>query len=276
MRPVALTIAGSDPGGGAGVQADLKTFAALGVYGYSALTAVIAQNSARVTRLAPVASSMVAAQIEAIAAERKPAAVKTGALANAAIVREVARILDVLGLPAPVVDPVMISSSGSRLLDRAGVAALRTRLVPISRIVTPNVPEAQALSGVKIDGVEAMREAARRIVRLGARAVVVKGGHLAARLDAIDLLYDRGGFVTLKAPRLAPGNAHGTGCAFSAAVAAYLARGVDLEGAVRRAKKFVTAALERSFTLGPRGRPILDHFARGVARHPRQTSNRTS
>jgi hydroxymethylpyrimidine kinase/phosphomethylpyrimidine kinase len=276
VRPIALTVAGSDPGGGAGVQADLKTFAALGVYGYSALTAVIAQNSARITRLAPVAPAMVSAQIEAIAAERKPAAVKTGALANAAIVREAGRTLEALGLPAPVVDPVMISSSGSRLLDRAGAAALRTRLFPISRVVTPNVPEAQALSGIEIDGVEAMREAARRIVRLGARAVVVKGGHLAAGLDAIDLLYDGGGFVMLRAPRLAPGNAHGTGCAFSAAIAAYLARGADLEGAVRGAKKFVTAALERSFTLGRGGRPLLDHFAHGIARYPRRTSERTS
>jgi hydroxymethylpyrimidine/phosphomethylpyrimidine kinase len=263
-RPIGLTIAGGDPGGGAGLQADLKTFAALDVYGYSVLTAVIAQNSIRVTRLQPVDPAMVIAQIEAVAAERKPDAVKTGALAAKAIVDAVARAIRTLELPAPVVDPVMVSSSGARLLDRAGERAMRARLVPLARVVTPNVPEAEALAGIEIDGINAMREAARRIVRLGARAVVIKGGHLGPARDATDLLYDGRRFVVLSAPRLAVDDAHGTGCAFSAAIAAYLARRKSLEEAVRGAKRFVTRALKKSFTLG-NGRPILDHFAGGPA-----------
>ncbi len=271
---MALTIAGSDPGAGAGVQADLKTFAALGVYGCSALTAVIAQNSARVTRVAPVDPAMVVAQIEAVAAECTPAAIKTGALATAAIVNALVRALGALKLPPPVVDPVVRSSSGTSLLDPAGVAALKARLVPVARVVTPNVPEAEMLSGVEIGGTGALREAARRIVRLGARAVVIKGGHLGPGSDAADLLYDGRAFVVLRAPRLPLGGAHGTGCAFSAAIAAYLARGADLESAVRGAKKFVTVALRNAFRLG-RGRPVLDHFAPDLARRRERASKRT-
>jgi hydroxymethylpyrimidine/phosphomethylpyrimidine kinase len=268
-RPIALTIAGSDPGGGAGLQADLKTFAALGVYGYSVLTAMIAQNSIRVTRVEPVDAAMVIAQIEAVAAERMPDAVKTGVLADKGVVDAVARAIRTLKLPAPVIDPVMVSSSGARLLDRAGERAIRARLIPLARVVTPNVPEAEALAGIEIDGIDAMREAARRIVRLGARAAVIKGGHLGPACDAADLLYDGRRFVVLSATRLAVDDAHGTGCAFSAAIAAYLARRASLEEAVRGAKKFVTAALKKSFTLGS-GRPLLDHFARGLPRrrHP--------
>lgn len=263
--PAALTIAGSDPTAGAGIQADLKTFAALGVYGCSALTAVIAQNSARVTRVQPVEPAMVLAQIEAVAAERKPAAIKTGALATAAIVDAAVRALGALRLAAPVVDPVVRSSSGTRLLDRAGERALKTRLAPIARLVTPNVPEAEMLSGIEIGGTGALREAARRIVRLGARAVVITGGHLGPGSDASDLLYDGRAFIAFRAPRLKAGGAHGTGCAFSAAVAAYLARGAELEEAVRGAKRFVTAALRNAFRLG-KGRLVLDHCALGAAR----------
>ncbi len=257
-RPCALTIAGSDPGGGAGVPADLKTFAALGVYGFSALTQVIAQNSRRVFNLTRVSPAMVVAQIEAVADERRPGAIKTGALGSAAIVGAVVRALRELKLAAPVVDPVMVSSSGTRLLDKAGEAALLVHLIPLARVVTPNLPEAQALSRMEIEGTAALREAARRIVRLGARAVVIKGGHLAG--PATDLLYDGRSFVTLEGERLSVADAHGTGCAFSAAIAANLARGRDLENAVRDAKQFVTAALRSSFRLG-KGRPLLDHFA---------------
>jgi hydroxymethylpyrimidine/phosphomethylpyrimidine kinase len=262
-RPIALTIAGSDPGGGAGLQADLKTFAALGVYGYSVLTAVIAQNSTRVTRADPVDPVMVSAQIEAVCAERRPDAAKTGALAAKAVVDAIARAIRTLKLPAPVVDPVMLSSSGTRLLDEGGQRAMRVRLVPLARVVTPNVPEAEVLAGMEIDGTNAMREAARRIVKLGARAVVIKGGHLGPACDATDLLYDGRGFVVLSAPRLAVGDVHGTGCAFSAAIAAYLARRMSLEQAVRGAKKFVAGALMKRFSLG-KGRPLLDHFARAL------------
>jgi hydroxymethylpyrimidine/phosphomethylpyrimidine kinase len=257
-RSSALTIAGSDPGGGAGIQADLKTFAALEVYGFSAITQVIAQNSSNVFRIAALNPSMVAAQIEAVALERKPNAVKIGAMGTAAIVKAVAASIIEYKLAAPVVDPVLISSSGTRLLSKTGQAALLAHLVPLARLITPNIPEARMLTGIDIKGNTDLHEAARRFVKLGARAVVIKGGHLTIDADATDLLYDGRSFIALKATRIA-GDAHGTGCAFSAAIAAYLARGRNLEGAVRGAKQFVTAALRASFRFG-KGRPLLDHF----------------
>ncbi len=261
-RPVALTIAGSDPGGGAGVQGDLKTFAALGVYGYSALTSVIAQNSSAVMRAAPVAPAMVTAQIEAVAAaERRPDAVKIGALGNAAVVRAVARAILALKLPAPVLDPVLVSTSGTRLIDRKGQRLLVTDLIPLARIITPNLPEAEALTGTRINGPGAMREAAHELHRMGARAVVIKGGHREGGGPMVDLFYDGRSFIELRAARVAGGGAHGTGCAFSAAIAAMLARGVALEAAVRIAKRYVLGALRASFRLGV-GRPLLDHFVR--------------
>jgi hydroxymethylpyrimidine/phosphomethylpyrimidine kinase len=265
-RPVAMTIAGSDPGGGAGAQADLKTFAALRVYGFSALTAIIAQNSATVAQVEPVAAAMVSRQIEIVAAERRPDALKTGALGSAEIVDAVARAITELRLPAPVVDPVTISSSGARLLDREGEHSLRERLIPLARILTPNIPEAEAMAGIEIDTDAALRAAARMLRKMGARAVLIKGGHAhddkgGAAKRALDLLYDGRAFIELTAARVPGGGAHGTGCALSAAIAAYLARGDDLETAVRRAKAFVTRALRGSFILGPGGRPLLDHFA---------------
>jgi hydroxymethylpyrimidine/phosphomethylpyrimidine kinase len=307
-KPIALTIAGSDPGGGAGLQADLKTFAALKVYGYSAVTAVIAQNSAMVRRVAPVDAALVADQIETVVAEAKPDALKTGALADASVVHAVAETIRALDLPAPVVDPVMISSSGVRLLEADAEEVLRTQLLPLARIVTPNIPEAETFAAIAIDGVGAMREAAASIRRMGPQAVVIKGGHrfdtrpasgpsaLKARTletiadaildpdgppaargrgratrparsrdrfasEAIDLFYDGRNYVELRGERVAGGGAHGTGCAFSAAIAAFLARGMELEEAVRSAKAFVARALRSSFRLGGGGRSLLDHFA---------------
>ncbi|HVA79434.1 MAG TPA: bifunctional hydroxymethylpyrimidine kinase/phosphomethylpyrimidine kinase [Candidatus Binataceae bacterium] len=260
--PIALTIAGSDPGGGAGIQADLKVFAALGVYGFSALTAVIAQNSSSVERVQAVAPAMVAAQIESVAAERMPHAVKTGALASAGVVRAVARAISDLRLPAPVVDPVIVSSAGVRLLDRAGERAMHRYLLPIARVITPNIAEAEALTRLQIDSDAAIRAAARAIIAMGARAVVITGGHWRKRGDAghaIDLFHDGHAFVELRAARVAGGGAHGTGCAFSAAIAASLARGMELEAAVRAAKRYVTAALRRRFRLGA-GRALLGHL----------------
>jgi hydroxymethylpyrimidine/phosphomethylpyrimidine kinase len=252
-RPVAMTIAGSDPGGGAGLQADLKTFSVYGVYGFSVVTAVIAQNSAQVARVEPVGAAMVTEQIATLVAERRPEALKTGALANAEVVRAVAQSIRKLKLPAPVVDPVLISSSGARLLDVAGERALRSLLIPLARVVTPNIPEAEALSGVVIDGPAAMRAAARILRRLGARAVVIKGGHP----------FDGRAFVEFATAPIAGDGAHGTGCAFSAAIAAGLARGDDLQTAVRRAQAFVARALRARFVLGEHGRALLDHYARG-------------
>jgi hydroxymethylpyrimidine/phosphomethylpyrimidine kinase len=263
-RSVALTIAGSDPGGGAGIQADLKTFAALGVYGYSVITAVIAQNSSTVDRVAPIDAAMVALQIETLVAERRPDAIKTGALGTAKIVEAVANALSRLDLPAPVVDPVLISSAGVGLLDSAGERAMLKRLLPLARIVTPNLAEAQALSGVDGASPAAIRAMARALGKAGARAVLIKGGHIGSSsrssAQSIDLLYDGRGFIELRAARIPGGGAHGLGCALSAAIAAYLAQGMDLAGAVRRAKRYVTAALGASFRLGG-GRAVLDHFA---------------
>jgi hydroxymethylpyrimidine/phosphomethylpyrimidine kinase len=220
---------------------------------------VIAQNSSKVFRIAAVKPALVAAQIDAIAIERKPDAIKIGALGTAAIVKAVAKSIIENRLAAPVVDPVLVSSSGARLLNRAGQSALITEIFPIARVVTPNIPEARALTGIDIRATREVREAARRLVKMGARAVVIKGGHLGAASDATDLLYDGRSFVTLKAARIDT-DAHGTGCAFSAAIAAHLARERNLEGAVRAAKQFVTLALKRSFTFGE-GRALLDHFA---------------
>jgi hydroxymethylpyrimidine/phosphomethylpyrimidine kinase len=261
-HPVALTVAGSDPGGGAGLQADLKTFAALGVYGYSVITQVIAQNSWKVGEIEPVSADLVEAQLDILALEFAPRAVKTGALGNVDVVKAVARVIKRLKLPAPVLDPVIVSSTGARLIGPKGERAIRKRLVPLALIVTPNIPEAEALTNIQIDSDAAVREAAKKILKLGAQAVVIKGGHRTDDTSATDLFYDGRRFVVLKAPRIAGGGAHGTGCAFSAAITAHLARSSNLEDSVRGAKQFVTAALKHSFKLG-KGRSILDHFARG-------------
>ena len=260
MKRVALTIAGSDPGGGAGIQADLKTFAALGVYGYSAITQIIAQNSSTVSDIEAVKPAMIAKQINVVAGERRPDAIKIGALGTAAAVRSVARTIEELRLPAPVLDPVIISTAGVRLLDPRGKSALVEFLIPMTRVITPNVPEAQALTGIRVSSDKDLRAAAKRLVAMGARAAVIKGGHRDGNLS-VDLMFDGRRFVEFSTPRVSGQGAHGTGCAFAAAIAAYLACGTDLETAVRGAKRYVTAALKKSFRLGG-GRPLLDHFAR--------------
>jgi hydroxymethylpyrimidine/phosphomethylpyrimidine kinase len=257
VPPLVLTIAGSDPSGGAGIQADLATFAAHRVHGFSVLTAIIAQNSASVERVAPVAPVMVRAQIESAVAEAMPRAVKTGALGSAAIVRAVARAVDELRMPPPVVDPVMVSSTGAALLDLGGARALRRFLIPLARVVTPNLPEAEALTGIRCVSGAAIRAAARELVAMGARAVVIKGGHRAGA--AADLFHDGRRFVELRAARI-PGGVHGSGCVFSAAIAASLARGMDLLEAVRAAKRYVTAAIRLSYRYS--GRPLANHFRR--------------
>jgi hydroxymethylpyrimidine/phosphomethylpyrimidine kinase len=262
IQPVALTVAGSDPSGGAGIQADLKTFAALKVYGFSAITTVVAQNSSQVLRAAPLAPEIVRAQIEALTRQFLPRSMKTGALGDSAIVETVARAIEDFKLPRPVVDPVMVSSSGTRLLSEEGCSAMRRRMLPLAAVVTPNLPEAEVLSGMTVADVEAMREAARAIHRLGPAAVVIKGGHLGRDSAAIDLFFDGRRFVEITAQRISGGGAHGTGCAFSAAIAAYLARGQELENAVRKAKDFVTRAIGFAFQLGD-GRPILDLLRAG-------------
>jgi hydroxymethylpyrimidine/phosphomethylpyrimidine kinase len=255
----ALTIAGSDSGGGAGIQADLKTFAALGVYGTSALTAITAQNTMAVTAVHEIPTEVIAAQIEAVISDIGADAVKTGMLSSSAIVEVVAHELGRHRVDRLVVDPVMVAKSGDSLLREEAVASLRTRLLPLAMVVTPNIPEAEVLTGTAISSLEDMRWAAAMIVDLGARGVVVKGGHLAG--PATDLFYDGSRFQEFTAPRIDSVNTHGTGCTFASAIAAGLARDMAVLDAVARAKEYVTEAIRRSFPIG-RGHGPLNHFYR--------------
>jgi hydroxymethylpyrimidine/phosphomethylpyrimidine kinase len=255
---IALTIAGSDSGGGAGIQADLKTFAAHGVYGASVITAVTAQNTLGVTAFDALSIAIVRAQIEAIAADLPPAAVKTGMLANAAIVEAVAGAVRDLRLPMLVVDPVMIAKSGARLLDAAALEAMKESLLPLASVVTPNIPEAEALTGLTIRGDDDRREAARRIAGLGAAAVVITGGHLPSD-DIVDLLYDGRTFEEFRGERVAGRHTHGTGCTFASAVTAQLALGRTLHQAVPMAQRYVAGAIRHAPGLG-QGHGPVDHF----------------
>lgn len=259
----ALTIAGSDSGAGAGIQADLKTFAAHGVYGTCALTAITAQNTLGVTAALPLPTDIVVAQMEAVAGDIALHATKTGMLATAAIVEVVAATIEELDLPNVVVDPVMVAKSGDRLLDEDAVDAVRSELLRRALIVTPNAMEAGVLARMTVASTRDAREAARLIHQLGARAVVVKGGHLENR-DAVDVLFDGHHFHELTGPRLESRNTHGTGCTFAAAIAANLARGLPLVDAVTRAKHYVTEAIRRGPSIGG-GHGPLDHFWNGVA-----------
>jgi hydroxymethylpyrimidine/phosphomethylpyrimidine kinase len=254
---VALTIAGSDSGGGAGIQADLKTFAAHGVHGTSAITAVTAQNSVAVVDYVALDPAMVVAQVEAVAIDMPVAAVKTGMLANRAIVEAVASAVDRLRLPNLVVDPVMVAKGGDRLLDSAAEQAYVEALFPRALLVTPNLMEAGALLGRPVADLAQMRDAARDLKSLGPRAVLVKGGHLPG--NAVDVLCDEEGLLELRAPRIDTKNTHGTGCTYSAAIAARLALGSSLREAVRGAKHYVTEAIRRSYAVG-RGHGPLDHL----------------
>jgi hydroxymethylpyrimidine/phosphomethylpyrimidine kinase len=254
----ALTIAGSDSGGGAGIQADLKTFAALGVYGTSAITAVTAQNTVGVTRVQEIEPAVVAAQIEAVAGDIGVDAVKTGMLASAAIVEAVADAIAAHALPHVVVDPVMVSKSGAALLAGAALPVLVRRLLPLADVVTPNLPEAALLAGLPVATLDERREAARRIATLGPRIVVVKGGH-AGGDEVIDLIYDGTRFHEIRGPRIATRSTHGTGCTFSAAIAAGLALGRTALEAITGAREYLTAALEAAPGLGHGAGP-LQHF----------------
>lgn len=254
---VALTVAGSDSGGGAGIQADLRTFAAHGLHPTSAVTAVTAQNSVAVTAWSAIDPELVAQQIEAVASDMPVAAVKTGMLAEPAIVRTVAETVARLKLPHLVVDPVMVAKSGDRLLTPEAVAAYREHLLPLAEVLTPNLPEAEVLLDRPVRDLAAMREAASELCRRGARAVVVKGGHLEG--DAIDVLCDGGEIHELRAQRVDTKNTHGTGCTFSAAIAARLALGADHMEAVRGAKLYLTEAIRRSYSVG-KGHGPVDHL----------------
>lgn len=253
----ALTIAGSDSGGGAGIQADLKTFAALGVYGTSVITAITAQNTVGVTRVLELPPDLVAAQIDAVIQDIGTHALKTGMLANAAIIEVVAEKIKEHRLENLVVDPVMVAKSGDLLLRRDAIEALRSRLLPLAATVTPNLPEAGELTGMKVSTQKEVEEAARRIIGMGAKSVVIKGGH--RRGPATDLFYDGKKFRSFTSPRVRTANTHGTGCTFSAAITANLAKGASLEGAVAEAKRYITQAIRKGFAIGSGHSPV-HHF----------------
>jgi hydroxymethylpyrimidine/phosphomethylpyrimidine kinase len=254
----ALTIAGSDSSGGAGVQADLKTFAALDVYGTSAITAVTAQNTLGVIAVQALVADFVTAQIEAVAGDIDLQATKIGMLANAAIVEAVTAAIDELDLSSVVVDPVLVATSGDPLLDEDGVQVMRSELFPRALVVTPNLPEAEILSGYQIRSMEDIQEAARRIHDLGPTAVIITGGHGQGDV-VVDVLYDGDRFLEFRTERLPSQHVHGTGCAFASAVAAYLALGFALDHAVERAQRYVAGAIRHAFSVG-RGQQVLDHF----------------
>ena len=248
--PRALTIAGSDSGGGAGIQADLKAFTAFGVYGMSVLTAITAQNTVGVFGVEELSPAFIGAQLDAVISDIGTDAAKTGMLSSAAIVAIVAEKVREHRIANLVVDPVMVAKSGDTLLAADAQAAVRERLLPLALVATPNAPEAEALTGVRIDGLESTRDAAVRLHALGVRWAVVKGGHLPLEGEAVDLIYDGREFTELRAPRFPTANTHGTGCTFSAAIAAALARGLPPLDAIRRAKAYVTRAIETSLAIG--------------------------
>ncbi len=258
----ALTIAGSDSGGGAGIQADLKTFAAHGVYGTCAITAVTAQNTLGVIRWEALTAVLVTAQIEAVVGDIGVDAVKTGMLANAAVVEAVSAAVRSLELPQLVVDPVMIGKGGDRLLEEDAVNAIRTELLPQAHVVTPNIPEAEVLAGIGIRSIEHMREAGRRILAMGPRVVLVKGGHLAGP-ESIDVACTRDQVVEIRGPRIQTQHTHGTGCTLASAIAANLARGLGDLDAIAAARAYVEGAIRHAPGIG-KGHGPLGHFWRGV------------
>jgi hydroxymethylpyrimidine/phosphomethylpyrimidine kinase len=260
MKPVALTIAGSDPSGGAGLQADLKTFHQFGVYGEAVITLVTVQNSVRVDRVACLDPGLVLEQLRAVIEDIPPGAAKTGALGSDRIVNAVAEAAGAFAFPL-VVDPVMISKHGSPLLDPEACDAVRTRLIPRAALLTPNLAEAEALSGLPVGTEAERRAAAERLVGMGARAVLIKGGHAAG--DATDFLLYRGGWLAFPARRIDTPHTHGTGCTYSAAITAALARGEDLVAAVGRAKAFISLAIESNPGLGRGSGPVNHHAPAG-------------
>ena len=264
--PRAMTIAGSDSGAGAGIQADLKTFAALGVYGTSVITAVTSQNTLRVTDLLELPTSLISSQIDAVMSDIGTDVVKTGMLSSSAIIETVARKLQELGLRELVVDPVMVAKGGDRLLQEEAVESLRSLLIPLAQVVTPNAPEAEVLTEREVKTLTDARAAARELVRMGARAAVVKGGHLEGA--ATDVLYDGEEFLEFTAQRIETTSTHGTGCTFASAIAAGLAKRFTLRDAVAQAKEYVTASIRSAFPMG-RGHGPLNHFHMLRDRAPR-------
>jgi hydroxymethylpyrimidine/phosphomethylpyrimidine kinase len=256
-KPVALTIAGSDPSGGAGVQADLKAFHQFGVYGEAVITLITVQNTRGVERVECLAPDLVADQIRAVISDIPPAAAKTGALGSRAIIEAVANEARQFTFPL-VVDPVIVSKHGAALLASDAIQVLKTFLLPYAFLLTPNLEEASLLTGVEVRDLAGMRDAAEKLAALGPKAVLVKGGHLGG--NATDILFHRGEWLEFSSPRIDTRNTHGTGCTFSAAITAALASGHNLREAVGRAKRYITEAIRRNPGLGSGFGP-LDHHA---------------
>jgi len=256
--PVALSIAGSDPSGGAGLQADLKTFHRMGVYGEAIITLITVQNTRGVTRVDVMAPDLVLEQIHAVCSDIPPHAAKIGALGNSAVVEAVAAAAQNFKFPL-VIDPVMISKHGASLMDQEAQSALAARLIPRAFLLTPNLEEATVLAGFPVTDIASMRKAAEKLVSLGARNVLIKGGHLSAGY-AVDVLFEpEHGFQEFSAPRIATKHTHGTGCTYSAAIAAELAKGSALREAIGNAKKFITDAIRTAPGLGSGTGPLNHH-----------------
>ena len=254
-----MTIAGSDSGGGAGIQADLKTFAAHGVYGTSVLTAVTAQNTMEVLAIAEVPEEVIVLEIDGVMSDIGADAAKTGMLSSPSIIEVVVDRIDAWGIRNFVVDPVMVAKSGDRLLQQSAITALKERLLPAALVVTPNIPEAEVLADMTIDSDEAMHEAARKIHALGPAWVVIKGGH--SQGDPNDLVFDGSGFTLIESERIDTRNTHGTGCTFSAAITANLALGHSPMESIQRAKAYITNALKHSYAIGQGHSPVNHLYA---------------
>jgi hydroxymethylpyrimidine/phosphomethylpyrimidine kinase len=262
QRPIALTIAGSDSGGGAGLQADLKTFTALGCHGTTAITCITAQNPQAVIGIQPIRADIVRKQIEAVFAELPPRAVKTGMLFSTDIINVVADYFAKRNRPPLVVDPVMVATSGAVLLKPTAIRALKDRLLPLATLVTPNLDEAQLLLGRKLHSLEDLLDAAEELHATFGCAALVKGGHLRLGNEAVDALFDGKHFTVLKARRIPGVSTHGTGCTYSAAIAAHLAHGETLPQAIAAAKDFITRAIAKSYRAGTHA--VLNHPAAGA------------
>ncbi len=255
---IALTIAGSDSGGGAGIQADIKTFQELGVFGTTAMTALTAQNTLGVHGIFDVTPEFLKKQIDAVLSDFNVQAIKTGMLFSAELINIVAEVMEMQSIPL-VVDPVMIAKGGESLLQEAAVEALKTKLLPITTICTPNIPEAEVLAGMTINNEGHIEQAAKKILAMGVQYLVMKGGHLQGEFS-IDTVYWKGGCFTMTTPRVGTKDTHGTGCTFSAAIAANLAKGLSVEEAIIEAKKFIHLAISTPLSIG-NGHGPTNHFA---------------
>lgn len=255
----ALTIAGSDSGGGAGIQADIKTFQELQVFGMTAITAVTSQNTLGVQDVFPLPVETITSQLQSIADDLTPDAIKTGMLFSSELIEAVSDAIRMYGWRNLVVDPVMVAKGGARLLQDEAVEAVKKQLLPLATIVTPNIPEAEVLTGLEIQTMEDRMEAAKILGHLGADHVIIKGGH-GMEEQAVDLFYDGTSFETLSAPRLQTKNTHGTGCTFSAAIAAHLAKGHTVFEAVQQAKKYIQLAIKHDLMIGS-GHGPTNHWA---------------